>query len=142
KRRAHYELIKKPTDSEISFPVYVRDSAKYWANYEVDQDTLASVWRGLVPDDAIVNHFFCSLLPQYHVEEGLEKVTCPVILLGGPFDFDSLPLELWKDHPATQILREKLTIVECPNSGHWPNIEDAQIFDQQTKVWAETLLRK
>jgi proline iminopeptidase len=140
KRRAHYELIKKPTDSEISLTVYTRDSAKYWANYEVDDKTIQNVWRGLVPDDGIVNHFFCTLLPGHSVEDGLEKVQCPVLLLGGPYDFDSLPLELWKNHPATKILGQKLTIVPCPQSGHWPNIEDADIFDQETKKWAEEYL--
>lgn len=118
--------------------VYTRDSAKYWANYEVDDKTIQAVWRDLVPDDVIVNHFFCELLPKHHIEVGLEKVHCPVLLLGGPYDFDSLPLELWKTHPATHILAEKLTIVPCPHSGHWPNIEDAEIFDQKTKEWAET----
>lgn len=138
KRRAYYELIKKPTDSEISLTVYIRDSAKYWANYEVDDVTIQNVWQGLVPDDAIVNHFFCTLLPNHYLEEDLEKVKCPVLLLGGPYDYDSLPMELWKKHPATQILGKKLTIVACPQSGHWPNIEDKAIFDQKTKEWAET----
>ena len=137
KRRAHYELVKKPTDSEISLTVYTRDSAKYWANYEIDDKTIQAVWRGLVPDDGIVNHFFCDLLPKHLVEEGLENVVCPVLLLGGPYDFDSLPLETWKTHPATKILGEKLTVIECPHSGHWPNIEDQTIFDQTTQEWVE-----
>mgnify|MGYP000001593318 CR=1 FL=1 len=142
KRHDYYELVKKPTDSEISITVYTRDSAKYWANYEVDDQTIQAVWRDLIPDDVIVNHFFCELLPKHKVEEGLEKVYCPVLLLGGPYDFDSLPLELWKTHTATNILGEKLTIVTCPHSGHWPNIEDEDIFDQKTKEWAETHFMK
>ncbi|MBP6951518.1 MAG: alpha/beta hydrolase [Alphaproteobacteria bacterium] len=140
KRRAIYERIKKPTDSELSLNVYTRDSAKYWANYEVDDNTIHAVWQGFVPDDALANHFFCELLPRHQLENGLEKVKCPVLLLGGPFDFDSAPLELWKNHRATKVLVDNLTIIQCPQSGHWPNIENADLFDQKTKEWAENKL--
>ncbi len=142
KRRSHYETVKKPTDSETSLTVYTRDSARYWANYEVDDKMIQSVWQDLVADDKIINRFFCELLPKYKVEVDLEKVTCPVLLIGGPYDFDSLPLVSWANHPAKEILGNNLTIVECPNSGHWPNIEDTEIFDKKTIAWAKNLFFK
>ncbi|OJW50608.1 MAG: hypothetical protein BGO67_05910 [Alphaproteobacteria bacterium 41-28] len=73
KRHAHYELVKKPTDSEISLTVYTRDSAKYWANYEIDDKTIENVWRGLVPDDVIVNHFFARFYPSIPLRTALRK---------------------------------------------------------------------
>lgn len=134
-RRAHYEVIKKPDDSELSMERYISDTARYWANYQIDDATIASVWKDVVADDAAANRFFVELLPQYQLENDLEKVPCPVLLAAGPLDYDCIPLELWKDHPAAEKLGEKLTIVECPNSGHWPNYEDSAIFDEALTTW-------
>ncbi|HVT62606.1 MAG TPA: hypothetical protein VHD33_03875 [Legionellaceae bacterium] len=136
-RVAHYELIKKPNDSELSMEKYISDTARYWANYEIDDDTIKSVWNNVEADDNAANRFFVDLLPEYHLENDLEKVNCPIFLAAGPFDYDCIPLELWRDHPAAKKLDNKLTIVECPNSGHWPNYEDREIFDTQLFDWVK-----
>jgi pimeloyl-ACP methyl ester carboxylesterase len=136
-RKAHYEMIKKPTDSEASWSVYVKDSARYWFDFHVSEQFLQDVWKGVKADDGIINELFLRILPNYKVEDNLDVAKIPpCLIVGEPFDFDCVPLELWKVHPAGKLLKEKMTIVACSNSGHWPNVEEPELFDQQVNQWA------
>ncbi len=134
-RRAHFDKIKTPDECDVSINSYIRDSARYWFNYEITDTTIQNLWSGIKASDAMFNHYFNILLPQFHLENDIEKINCPVLLLAGPYDFDSIPLELWQTHPAGKLLGNKLTTVVCPNSGHWPNLEDKDIFVQSIFKW-------
>lgn len=130
-RKAKYALIKKSTDSEVSIERYIADSARYWAHFEVTEDEIIELWKGTQIDDAVVNQFFEVILPAYDLKQGLQKVTCPVILLAGEKDFDSIPLVQWQNYPRPS----QFTLINCGNVGHWPQLESRELFDNSIQEW-------
>jgi len=130
-RKDKYALIKKPTDSEVSIERYIADSARYWANFEVTEEEIMALWQGTLIDDAMVNQFFEVILPAHDLKRDIDKVKCPVILLAGEKDFDSIPLVQWQNYPHP----EHFTLVNCGNVGHWPQLEARELFDTTIKAW-------
>ncbi len=60
----------------------------------------------------------------------------PIILLAGQYDFDSVPLKLWEQFPHPP----HFTTIDCGAVGHWPNIENPQLFDKAIKNWVNQFL--
>jgi pimeloyl-ACP methyl ester carboxylesterase len=137
-RRAHYELVKIPGENECSINGYIRDTARYWKNFTHSDEFLKKLWEGLEADNDMFNEFFDHTLPAHKHEEAIEKVTCPVLLVGGPYDYDCIPIKLWSEAKQPAIFEMK----ECPESGQWPNFEDAETFDKHVLEWAKTLIFK
>lgn len=132
-RRAHFEKVKGPVESEVSVNSYEREAARYFVNYDITRGELDDLWDGVIGDDAVIDQYFEFLLPEHDIYKTMDQVKAPVLLLGGPKDYDCLPLLMWdraSEKPAD------FTIVECPNSGHWPNLEDAEVFDKGVASWA------
>jgi pimeloyl-ACP methyl ester carboxylesterase len=130
-RKKHYAKIKKPSDSEISLSAYESCSARYWGDFTISHEFLEELWQDVEIDDTICKHFFNNLLPHHVTAKDIDKINVPVILLGGRQDYDCLPLKLWKDYPEPS----NFTIIDCGDVGHWPNIEDPEIFDQAIERW-------
>lgn len=55
--------------------------------------------------------------------------------MAGQYDYDCLPLNLWKNYPKP----ENFTIIDCENTGHWPNIENYKSFDLAIKKWLKRI---
>ncbi len=134
-RKQQFQLIKKPNESEISLNYYEADSARYWGDFNISRQFLEKLWFDIEVDDDIINHFFNRLLPKHDLAMRINKITVPVILLAGQFDFDSIPLILWQQFPQPP----HFTMVDCGKVGHWPNIENPTIFDNAIKNWINTL---
>lgn len=134
-RRENYEKIRKPIDSEISLNSYESFSARYWYDYNITRQFLEELWQDVEIDDAICNHFFCNLLPNHITANNIDKIKVPVILLAGKFDYDCLPLNLWKNYPQPK----NFTIIDCENTGHWPNIENSEAFDREVEKWLKKI---
>ena len=135
-RKAKYALIKKPTDSEVSIERYIADSARYWADFNVTDEQIKALWKGTVIDDAMVNQFFEVILPNHDLSNNLEKVICPVILLAGEKDFDSIPLVQWQTYPRPN----QFTLIDCGDVGHWPQLEARELFDESIGGWVQAYL--
>lgn len=130
-RRQQYARIKKPSDSEVSIEKYISDSARYWGNFQVSDAFIHALWEGVHGNDAIINHYFETVLPNYDLAAGIESISCPVILLAGEADYDCLPLLQWKNYPKPA----NFTVVNCGKIGHWPNLEAADVFDEAIFKW-------
>ena len=48
---------------------------------------------------------------------------------------DCIPLLLWKSEKAALELGDKLTLLECLKSGHWPHLEEPDFFDKGLAQW-------
>lgn len=132
-RKQKYELIRKPTDSEVSIERYIADSARYWGDFHISNEAIYALWEGIECDDVIMNHFFLHLLPQYNLAINIEKVTAPVLLLAGELDFDSIPLVQWQSYPHPK----NFIIINCGAVGHWPNLENKIVFDTAVQNWVQ-----
>ena len=89
-----------------------------------------------------MGHFFDNVLPNFSIENNIEKVKCPVFLAGGLYDFDCIPLLLWKSEKVARDLSDKLTLLECLKSGHWPHFEEPDFFDEGLAQWLKKLKSK
>ncbi len=135
KRKQHYAQIKKPTDSEVSLEKYISDTARYWGNFDVADSELRALWEGIDIDDAMINQFFETILPNHNLAIGMEKIKTPVILLAGHQDYDSIPLVQWATYPQPA----HFTIIDCGDVGHWPQLESTEIFDNSIKQWIDKI---
>lgn len=132
-RKECYEAIRKPTDSEASVEKYISDTARYWSDYTIDDQTIYAMWQGITADDRVMNPFFTEILPKHNLAHGIEQVTLPVILLAGERDYDSIPLVQWQNYPKPA----QFTIINCGAVGHWPSLENPSMFDSAIKKWLE-----
>ena len=134
-RRAHFAKIRRPGESLVSINAYEADAARYWKDYSVDREFLEALWAGITVDDDIINHFFGSILPTYNVATNLNSIIVPTALFAGQYDYDSTPLLLWQKSPQPC----QFTMVDCGESGHWPNLENRDVFDPAVEHWAQSL---
>lgn len=130
-RRAKYEGVKVPDENECSINCYIRDTARYWKDFNHTDQFLKELWDGLEADNGTFNAFFDHILPNHNHETAIEKIQCPVLLLGGAYDYDCIPMQLWAEAKKPKVFEMK----ECPESGHWPNFEEPEIFDQYVWQW-------
>lgn len=131
-RRAHFEKIKTPNESELSLNTYEAASARYWADFNVSRQTLEKLWNGIHPEEKICNRFYLDILPQHDLAKGIDQVKVPVVLAAGKLDFDSAPLMLWQDF----VKPSNFTIIDCGETGHWPHLENPDYFDSEIEKWA------
>lgn len=130
-RKAEYQRLRKPGDSELSFAAYSAQTARFWGDYaQINDKFLTTLWEGLTPDDALWLHFQ-TLLCAYDETHHMEAIRCPVLLLGGQADYDSVPLLGWQGQP----LPPDFSLVDCGPVGHWPQIEDPAVFDEGLENW-------
>lgn len=125
KRKEHFAKIRKPNESIVSINAYEADAARYWKDFSISRELIELIWQGITADDKMINHFFSDLLPSHKLEVNMQKIAIPVILFAGQMDFDSIPLVLWKDFPKPR----NFTIIDCGETGHWPNLENPELFD-------------
>ncbi len=130
-RKEHFSKIRKPNESIVSVNAYEADAARYWKNFNISREFLDLLWHGINADDEMMNHFFGTLLPAHDLKKDLEKITVPVIHLAGQCDFDSVPLILWESFPKPK----NFTVIDCGETGHWPNLENPVFFDTALKQW-------
>jgi proline iminopeptidase len=77
------------------------------------------------------NHFF-SFIQDYTITKSEIKV--PIFLSLGSFDF-MVPQSLW-DEFINKF--SSLTVIRFKKSGHFPQVEEQELFDQQLIGWLKT----
>ncbi len=127
-----YQTIKNEGESLGSINAYYAESPKYFAN-DVSRNEILELWKGVECNDAVINHLFENLLVKYRFAENIEKVNVPVIIAGGRKDYDSVPLEIWKQFPTPKFFK----LLDCGEVGHWPHLEDPETFDNGIEAWVE-----
>lgn len=129
KRKAHFVKIKQSNFIDA----YAADAARYWRDFNISRDFFDLLWQDIAVDDAVINHFFSTLLPTHELTKDLEQLQLPVVLFSGQLDYDSIPLLLWKTSPKPR----RFTVIDCDNTGHWPQLEEPDFFSQAMKKWLE-----
>jgi pimeloyl-ACP methyl ester carboxylesterase len=130
-RQAHFAKVRKPEESLVSVNAYEGDAARYFYDFNVSRDFIEALWQGSEADDRAMKHFFGTVLPQHDVTKDLDKISCPVVLIAGQYDFDSTPIPLWQ----RCVQPSNFTIVECAQSAHWPHLEESAFFDDALTKW-------
>lgn len=107
-----------------------RDAPRYWHNPAFNCSPL---WEGIILNE-VLNHFFEDILPKTDVKIDLEKIQCPIFLAAGMSDYDCCPWT-WSE---IENMPPKLTISRFYKSGHYPNYEEEDLFDEQIETWMKS----
>lgn len=130
KRRAevaHKDLTCLSVGERFLREYVYRDAPRYWHVPDYD---CTHLWNGIIPDK-LLEHFFAEILPNIDVKRDLEKIQIPIFLAAGLSDFDCCPW-VWKDLPN---IPSRMTISLFQQSGHWPQMEEHELFDKRIVEW-------
>jgi len=110
---------------------YVAYGPRFWFDPYFDA---SHIWEGISLDGKAVEHVFQNVYAGYDATPYLSEISCPVLLIGGLYDF-SCPPSLWDDH------RDRFpdcTYVLFEDSGHNPMYEIPDKFDKLLVDWIKT----
>ena len=106
----------------------VANGPKNWYDSTYDATPL---WRGIEMNTNAINHFFGVVLKDHDRTDSFPRITAPVFLALGQYDF-AVPHILWDDHES------KLPNLSCnlfDKSGHFPMLEEQVLFDKKLIEW-------
>ncbi|MBN9343302.1 MAG: hypothetical protein BGO76_05910 [Caedibacter sp. 38-128] len=104
-----------------------RDAPRYWHIPDYD---CSHLWEG-INLDRFVEMFFTNILPNIDVKKNLAELQIPIFLAAGLSDYDCCPW-LWQDLPNRP---SSMRIEYFKKSGHWPQYEEPELFNQKIKEW-------
>jgi len=110
---------------------YVAYGPRFWIDPYFDSSHL---WEGFTLNGKAVEHVFNDVYEGYDATPYLSEIKCPVLLIGGLYDF-SCPPSLWDGYrdgfsDCTYVLFE--------DSGHNPMYEIPEKFDKLLIDWIKT----
>ena len=109
---------------------YVTSSAKYWFDPHYDADWL---WDDMSINSTAIDHLFGSLFKDYDAFNWEGELTVPILVILGTYDY-VVPYTLWEaQYP--QLKNYQRVIFD--KSGHTPQLEEPQRFDQSLLEWLE-----
>lgn len=110
---------------------YIRNAARVWYDPRFDCTPL---WEDVTINLEMIEHVWGKLFAEIDITEGLEDFDRPVFLALGRYDFIVAPPSSWDPiAPAFQ----NLTIRVFEESGHTPQFEEPELFDQELLAWME-----
>ncbi|MGE3510852.1 MAG: alpha/beta hydrolase [Vicinamibacterales bacterium] len=125
---ADEELAKLPADQAF-VRGYIRNAARVWCDPRFDSTPL---WQDVTVNMDMFGHVWGKLFAEIDVSKGLEQFDRPVFLALGRYDFIVAPPSCWD--PLKGKFKN-LTIQVFERSGHNPQFEEAELFDQQVLNW-------
>lgn len=108
-----------------------RDAPRYWHIPDYD---CSHLWEGIILD-RFMETFFANILPNIDVRKNLSDIQTPIFLAAGLNDYDCCPW-LWQD---LSNLPPLMTIQHFKESGHWPQYEEAELFNRKVIEWINHL---
>lgn len=110
---------------------YIRSTPKIWYDYHFNASPL---WEGVEINMQMLGYVWGTLFRDIDITKGLDKLNKPVFLGLGKYDFLA-PYTLWE--PVRSQFKD-LTIRVFDKSGHTPQLEEPEIFDQELMQWIKT----
>lgn len=140
RKAAYEERLKEFPDAELAklppaeaFVKWnVRRAAQSWYDYSFDSSKL---WEGIVPNMDMLDYLYRVALPDLDITKGLDAFDKPVFLALGRFDFILAPSSSWD--PIRPHFQD-LTVRIFERSGHSPQFEESEHFDQELLKWIFT----
>ena len=122
------ELAKLPPD-QVFVRGYIRNAARVWYDPRFDCTPL---WEGVTVNMDVFGYVWGKLFAEIDVANGLEHFDRPVFLALGRYDFIVAPPSSWD--PVKSKFKS-LTIRVFEKSGHTPQYEEPELFDQELLSW-------
>ena len=123
------EQLSKLPPGEAVVQRYVRNGPLTWYDPHFDSTPL---WEGEDVNGDMVNYVWGELFRDIDVTKGLESLDKPVFLALGRYDFVVAPPSSWE--PILDRFHD-VTVKVFEHSGHVPQYEEPELFDQQLLDW-------
>jgi proline iminopeptidase len=121
------EIAQLPPEQAM-VATYIASAPKYWFDPTYD---CSHLWEGVKPNMAVINHLFGVLFGTYDIAQGPGEITTPVFLALGRYDY-VVPYTSW-DNEKEKLPNLSHSLFE--KSGHTPQLEEAELFDQRLIDW-------
>jgi proline iminopeptidase len=111
---------------------YVANAARDWYDASYDPSWL---WVGVKPNVTLFEPLFGELFANFDLDDPPAPVIAPVLIAQGRYDYNAA-YTLWEEH------RHKLphhTYTLFQRSGHYPPLEEPQLFDDALLAWIRGL---
>lgn len=102
---------------------------KNWFDYRYDAQHL---WQDVEVNMTMFDYVWGQVFRDIDITKNLDCITMPVLLALGRHDYVAPPAYLWE--PIRDRF-QNLTIRVFENSGHYPQLEEADLFDQELLAW-------
>lgn len=122
------ELAKLPPDQAF-VRGYIRNAARVWYDPRFDCTPL---WQDVTINMDMFGYVWGKVFAEIDVTNGLEQFDRPVFLALGRYDFIVAPPSSWD---PLQSKFKNLTIRVFERSGHTPQLEEPELFDEQLLKW-------
>ena len=123
------EELAKLAPDEAFVSGYIRNAARTWYDPRFDCSPL---WEDVTLNMDMFGHVWGNLFAEIDVTDGLEQLDLPVFLALGRYDFIVAPPSSWD--PIKSKFRD-LTIRIFEKSGHTPQFEEPELFDEELLDW-------
>jgi proline iminopeptidase len=115
-------------ETEKTFLHYKSDVPMQWHDSLYD---ITSIFRNYRENTEGWNHFF-GFMKEYDIARS--EIMVPIFLSLGSYDF-IMPQSLW-DNYINKF--STLTVKRFQKSGHYPHVEEQEIFDKELLTWTKT----
>lgn len=121
------ELAAAPERRFITFCLRLR--AKSWYDPAFDA---APLWEGVSVNMEGIDYLWGEVFRDLEIREGLAELKAPVFLGLGRFDYLVAPYGAWESY--REQFRD-LTVRVFDRSGHTPQLEESELFEQELLEW-------
>jgi proline iminopeptidase len=126
------ELLATLSPSEVLVRNYVAGGPRIWYDPTYNCTWL---WEGVVANMPVTERLFGELFKSYDLAQGPAEITVPVLIAHGRYDY-IVPYTLWEEH-RHKLPQHSYALFE--RSGHTPQLEEAERFDQTLLDWMRGL---
>ncbi|MBP1870437.1 proline iminopeptidase [Ensifer adhaerens] len=102
----------------------IRLGAKSWHSPDFDS---APLWRDVTVNNPVFDHLWGEVFRDIDIRKGLDRLTMPVLLALGHFDYLVAPAGTWDAYRGDFA---DLTIRMFEKSSHTPQLEESDLFDE------------
>lgn len=107
---------------------YVSKTAKFWYDFNKDHSYL---WKDIVLSQSFFEYFFATLLDAYDMRDTYPEIKTKIFVAAGRHDYIVPPFE-WLE---VNKQKSNLTLHIFEKSGHFPMLEEQELFDQLLLDW-------
>lgn len=111
------------------------NGAKNWYRHNFDA---ALFWNDVYTNMQMIDYVWGTIFRDIDITENLNKLSKPVLLMLGKYDYVTGPPELW-DNVKNEFLDLRINVFQ--KSGHYPMYEEAEQFDLELAKWIDNKLR-
>jgi len=111
----------------------LRSRARGWYDYHFDA---RSLWKDVSVNMEMFDHVWGNVFKSIDITKDLDSFNIPVLLILGKYDSIISPPAAWEKYIP---LFKDITVEIFNKSGHTPQFEESDLFDQQVEEWIKVV---